>query len=276
MLINIIKEKAIEAINELYGITFSEKDFQVNTTKPEFEGDYTIVLFSLIKSLKMSPDALGNQLGEKLVADHADLFGNYNIIKGFLNLEIKPNVLLEMLNKHYQDPCFGKAPMNGQKVMVEYSSPNTNKPLHLGHLRNNFLGRSIAEILKANGYDVVKSCIVNDRGIHICKSMIAWIRYANGATPNSTHTKGDHFVGDYYVKFNEAYKQEVEDLVSTGMDKTTAEKEAPIMKETQQMLLDWEKGKPDVMELWRTMNGWVYAGFEVTYNRIGSDFAKTY
>ena len=276
MLINIIKEKAIEAINELYGITFSEKDFQVNTTKPEFEGDYTIVLFSLIKSLKMSPDALGNQLGEKLVADHADLFGNFNIIKGFLNLEIKPNVLLEMLNKHYQDPCFGKAPMNGQKVMVEYSSPNTNKPLHLGHLRNNFLGRSIAEILKANGYDVVKSCIVNDRGIHICKSMIAWIRYANGATPNSTHTKGDHFVGDYYVKFNEAYKQEVEDLVSTGMDKTTAEKEAPIMKETQQMLLDWEKGKPDVMELWRTMNGWVYAGFEVTYNRIGSDFAKTY
>jgi arginyl-tRNA synthetase len=276
MLIKIIKEKAIDAINELYGITFSEKDFQVNTTKPEFEGDYTIVLFSLIKSLKMSPDALGNQLGEKLVSDHADLFGNYNIIKGFLNLEIKPKVLLEMLNKHYQDPCFGKAPMNGQKVMVEYSSPNTNKPLHLGHLRNNFLGRSIAEILKANGYDVVKSCIVNDRGIHICKSMIAWIRYANGATPNSTHTKGDHFVGDYYVKFNEAYKQEVEDLVSNGMDKTTAEKEAPIMQETQQMLLDWEKGKPDVMELWRTMNGWVYAGFEVTYKRIGTDFAKTY
>ena len=276
MLINIIKEKAIEAINELYGMTFSEKDFQVNTTKPEFEGDYTIVLFSLIKSLRMTPDELGNQLGEKMVSDHADLFGNYNIIKGFLNLEIKPNILLEMLNKHYQDPCFGKAPMNGQKVMVEYSSPNTNKPLHLGHLRNNFLGRSIAEILKANGYDVVKSCIVNDRGIHICKSMIAWKRYANGATPNSTHTKGDHFVGDYYVKFNEAYKQEVEDLVSTGMDKTTAEKEAPIMKETQQMLLDWEKGKPDLMELWRTMNGWVYAGFEVTYKRIGSDFAKTY
>ena len=276
MLINIIKEKAIEAINELYGITFSEKDFQVSTTKPEFEGDYTIVLFSLIKSLRMSPDALGNQLGEKLVSDHADLFGGYNIIKGFLNLEIRPKILFEMLNKHYQDPCFGKAPMNGQKVMVEYSSPNTNKPLHLGHLRNNFLGRSIAEILKANGYEVVKSCIVNDRGIHICKSMIAWKRYANGATPNSTHTKGDHFVGDYYVKFNDAYKQEVEDLVSTGMDKATAEKEAPIMKETQQMLLDWEQGNPDVMELWRTMNGWVYAGFEVTYKRIGSDFAKTY
>lgn len=276
MLINIIKEKAIEAIKELYEITFSEKDFQVNTTKPEFEGDYTIVLFSLIKSLRMSPDTLGNQLGEKLVTDHADLFVCFNIIKGFLNLEINSKVLLEMLNKHYQDPCFGKAPMNGQKVMVEYSSPNTNKPLHLGHLRNNFLGRSIAEILKANGYEVVKSCIVNDRGIHICKSMIAWKRYANGATPNSTHTKGDHFVGDYYVKFNDAYKQEVEDLVSTGMDKATAEKEAPIMKETQQMLLDWEQGNLDVMELWRTMNGWVYAGFEVTYKRIGSDFEKTY
>jgi len=276
MLSKIIKEKAIEAIEALYGTTFGEKEFQVNTTKPEFKGDYTIVLFSLVKPLKLSPDALGNALGEKLVADHPALFGDFNIIKGFLNLEIKPDILLEMLNKHYQDPCFGKAPMNGKKVMVEYSSPNTNKPLHLGHLRNNFLGRSIAEVLKANGYEVVKSCIVNDRGIHICKSMIAWKRYANGATPSNTHTKGDHFVGDYYVKFNDAYKQEVEEMVAKGMDKVTAEKEAPIMKETQQMLLDWENGKPDVMELWREMNGWVYAGFEVTYKRIGSDFAKTY
>ncbi|MEY4628333.1 MAG: hypothetical protein RLZZ595_659 [Bacteroidota bacterium] len=276
MLSKIIKEKAIEAIEALYGTTFGEKEFQVNTTKPEFKGDYTIVLFSLVKPLKLSPDALGNALGEKLVADHPALFGDFNIIKGFLNLEIKPDILLEMLNKHYQDPCFGKAPMNGKKVMVEYSSPNTNKPLHLGHLRNNFLGRSIAEVLKANGYEVVKSCIVNDRGIHICKSMIAWKRYANGATPITTNTKGDHFVGDYYVKFNDAYKQEVEEMVAKGMDKAMAEKEAPIMKETQQMLLDWENGKPDVMELWREMNGWVYAGFEVTYKRIGSDFDKTY
>ena len=276
MLSKIIKEKAIEAIAALYGTTFGEKEFQVNTTKPEFKGDYTIVLFSLVKPLKLSPDALGNALGEKLVADYPALFGDFNIIKGFLNLEIKPDILLEMLNKHYQDPCFGKAPMNGKKVMVEYSSPNTNKPLHLGHLRNNFLGRSIAEVLKASGYEVVKSCIVNDRGIHICKSMIAWKRYANGATPSTTHTKGDHFVGDYYVKFNDAYKQEVEEMVAKGMDKATAEKEAPIMKETQQMLLDWENGKPEVMELWREMNGWVYAGFEVTYKRIGSDFAKTY
>jgi arginyl-tRNA synthetase len=181
-----------------------------------------------------------------------------------------------MLNKYYQDPCFGKAPLNGKKIMVEYSSPNTNKPLHLGHLRNNFLGRSIAEILKANGYDVFKTCIVNDRGIHICKSMIAWNRYGNQATPDSTGTKGDHFVGDYYVKFNDAYKLEVEQLMAEGMDKAAAEKEAPIMKEAQQMLLDWENGKPEVIELWKKMNQWVYAGFDVTYKRIGTDFAKTY
>jgi len=276
MLNNLIKEKAIEALNALYQITFTEKDFQVNTTKPEFKGDYTIVLFSLVKPLKLSPDVLGNQLGEKLIETYPDLFTSFNIIKGFLNLEINSSVLLGLLNKHHQDSCYGKASMNGKKVMVEYSSPNTNKPLHLGHLRNNFLGWSISEILKANGYDVIKSCIVNDRGIHICKSMIAWQRYANGATPASTKTKGDHFVGEYYVKFNDVYKKEVEELVASGMDKAQAEKEASIMKETQQMLLDWEKGEASVMKLWREMNGWVYEGFDVTYKRIGSDFAKTY
>jgi arginyl-tRNA synthetase len=166
--------------------------------------------------------------------------------------------------------------MNGKKIMVEYSSPNTNKPLHLGHLRNNFLGWSISEILKANGYDVIKSCIINDRGIHICKSMIAWLRYGNGETPSSKGMKGDHFVGDYYVKFNDAYKAEVEELVSKGLDKALAEKEAPIMKETQQMLLDWENGVKDVIDLWRKMNQWVYEGFEITYQKIGSDFHKTY
>ena len=276
MLNNLIKEKAIEALNAMYQTTFTEKDFQVNTTKPEFKGDYTIVLFSLVKPLKLSPDVLGNQLGQKLIEANPELFTSFNIIKGFLNLEINSSVLLGLLNKHHQDSCYGKASMNGKKVMVEYSSPNTNKPLHLGHLRNNFLGWSISEILKANGYDVIKSCIVNDRGIHICKSMIAWQRYANGATPASTKTKGDHFVGEYYVKFNDVYKKEVEELVASGMDKAQAEKEAPIMKETQQMLLDWEKGEASVMKLWREMNGWVYEGFDVTYKRIGSDFAKTY
>ena len=276
MLSKIIREKAIEAIESLHGIRFTERDFQVSPTKPEFEGDYTIVLFSLIKQLKSSPDTLGNALGNKMIADDPDFFDSFNIIKGFLNFTIKPAFLLDMLNKHYQDPCFGKAPLNGKKIMVEYSSPNTNKPLHLGHLRNNFLGRSIAEILKANGYDVFKTCIVNDRGIHICKSMIAWNRYGNQATPDSTGTKGDHFVGDYYVKFNDAYKLEVEQLIAEGMDKASAEKEAPIMKEAQQMLLDWENGKPEVIDLWKKMNQWVYAGFDVTYKRIGSDFAKTY
>ena len=276
MLNTIIREKAIIAVNKIYGITLSEKDFQVNPTKPEFEGDYTIVLFSLIKTLKTNPEHLGNILGEELVKEIPDLFVSYNIIKGFLNLTINPDYLIRILNAHYQDPCFGKAPMNGQKIMVEYSSPNTNKPLHLGHLRNNFLGRSIAEILKANGYDVVKTCIVNDRGIHICKSMIAWQRYANGATPETTGIKGDHFVGAYYVKFNDAFKTEVEQLTAGGMDKAKAEKEAPIMLEAQQMLLDWENGVPEIIALWKKMNTWVYAGFDVTYKRIGSDFAKTY
>ena len=276
MLSQLIKEKAIEAIEVLYQQVFSSKDFQVNPTKPEFSGDYTIVMFSLIKPLRISPDKLGNELGEYLIKNNNNLFTEYSIIKGFLNLTIHNSYLIKMLNVHYQDPCFGKAPINGKKIMVEYSSPNTNKPLHLGHLRNNFLGWSISEILKSNGYDVIKSCIVNDRGIHICKSMIAWQRYSGGATPSSTHLKGDHFVGDYYVKFNDAYKLEVEELLSKGVDKTTAEREAPIMKETQQMLLDWENGKEDVMSLWRTMNQWVYDGFEVTYKRIGSDFKKTY
>lgn len=276
MLNTIIREKAIIALNKIYGITLSEKDFQVNPTKPEFEGDYTIVLFSLIKTLKTNPEHLGNVLGEELVKEFPDLFVSFNIIKGFLNLTINPEYLIRVLNAHYQDPCFGKAPMNGQKIMVEYSSPNTNKPLHLGHLRNNFLGRSIAEILKANGYDVVKTCIVNDRGIHICKSMIAWLRYANGATPESTTMKGDHFVGSYYVKFNDAFKTEVEQLTAGGMDKAKAEKEAPIMLEAQQMLLDWENGVPEIISLWRKMNSWVYSGFDVTYKRIGSDFVKTY
>lgn len=276
MLADIIRSKTLGAIQNIYQIQLSEKDLQINLTKPEFEGDYTVVLFSLVKSLKLSPDELGNTIGKYLIDNESGLFESYNIIKGFLNLVVKSDFLLEMLQKHYQDPCFGKAPMNGKKIMVEYSSPNTNKPLHLGHLRNNFLGRSIAEILKANGYDVVKTCIVNDRGVHICKSMIAWKRYANGATPKSTNQKGDHFVGDYYVKFNDAYKAEVEELIQQGMSKTEAEKEAPIMKETQQMLIDWEEGKQEVMDLWRTMNQWVYEGFDVTYKTIGTDFEKTY
>jgi arginyl-tRNA synthetase len=275
-IISILQKNTIESLSAIYNQPFTDKDFQINQTKPEFEGDYTVVMFSLVKTVKLAPDVIGNQLGDHLVKNYPQFFSAYNIIKGFLNLTVADSYWQDLLSKNYNDICYGKKALNGKRVMVEYASPNTNKPLHLGHLRNIFLGWSVAEILKANGYEVVKSCIVNDRGIHICKSMIAWQLFANGATPQSTGIKGDHFVGDYYVKFNDVYKEQVAELIAAGKTKDEAEKEAPIMKATQQMLLDWEDGKPEVMELWRTMNGWVYAGFDVTYNSIGADFDKTY
>ena len=271
-----IQAAVINALSSSYNNSFSEKDFQINQTKPEFEGDYTVVLFSLVKSLKKSPDDIGNELGDALIKNHPSLFTGYNIIKGFLNFTIADEYWINLLHKNHKDICYGKQAMNGKKVMVEYSSPNTNKPLHLGHLRNNFLGWSVAEILKANGYDVLKSCIVNDRGIHICKSMIAWQLFANGATAESTNKKGDHFVGDYYVMFNDEYKKQIAELKEGGMSEADAEKNAPIMIATQQMLQDWEAGKPEVINLWKLMNSWVYAGFDITYKMIGSDFDKTY
>lgn len=275
-IVNRIKPLVVKALQNISGHAFKKTDLTVSSTKPEFEGDYTIVLFSFIKQLKKSPEQLGAELGDELLKNDPSFFKAYNVIKGFLNLTIDDSYWLEVLQSGYSNKQFGLSAANGQKVMVEYSSPNTNKPLHLGHLRNNFLGWSVAEILKAKGYEIIKSCIVNDRGIHICKSMIAWQLFANGATPESTNMKGDHFVGEYYVKFNDEYKKQVEELVAAGMTKELAEKEAPIMKGTQQMLLDWEEGKPEVIELWKTMNSWVYAGFDVTYKRIGSDFQKMY
>ncbi len=271
-----IKEAAVRSIESIYGVALNAEQIQVNATKPEFEGDYTVVLFAFVKQLKKSPDALGQELGAHIVAQNPSLFTGFNVIKGFLNLVVANQFWLDFIDAQKNNQQYGIQPANGKKVMVEYSSPNTNKPLHLGHLRNNFLGWSIAEILKTNGYEVAKTCIVNDRGIHICKSMIAWQLFGHGATPASTGMKGDHFVGDYYVKFNDAYKAEVAALVASGMEQEHAEKAAPIMKETQQMLLDWEAGKPEVMELWRNMNGWVYEGFDTTYKKIGSDFDKTY
>jgi arginyl-tRNA synthetase len=273
---HLIKEAVLKSLEEVYQEAFSAKDFQVNQTKPEFEGDYTVVLFSLVKKLKKSPDTLGIELGTCLVTNNPGLFAGFNIIKGFLNLVITDVHWLSILNDEFDNAHFGRAEKNNQTVAIEYSSPNTNKPLHLGHLRNNFLGWSIAEIFKANGFDVAKTCIVNDRGIHICKSMIAWQLFANGATPFTTNTKGDHFVGDYYVKFNDEYKKQVEILLLEGWDKPAAEKEAPIMKATQEMLVKWEEGDPQVRDLWKTMNGWVYTGFDETYKRIGSDFNKIY
>ena len=271
-----IKPLIVTELKNLYKQDFREPDLTISSTKPEFEGDYTLVLFSFVKQLKKSPEQLGNEIGEALLKANPHIFTAYNVIKGFLNLTISDTYWLGFLQSNFSNTKFGNQPANGRKVMVEYSSPNTNKPIHLGHLRNNFLGWSVAQILKESGYETIKSCIVNDRGIHICKSMISWQLFANGATPQSTNTKGDHFVGEYYVKFNDEYKKQVEELIAGGMKKEEAEKEAPIMKGTQQMLFDWEAGKPDVIELWKKMNGWVYEGFDVTYKRIGSDFAKMY
>ena len=271
-----IQQAVIKSLSDLYSLSFAATDFQVNQTKDEFDGDYTVVLFSLLKKTGKSPAILGEELGRALVKDHTELFTGFNIIKGFLNLAIADSFWINLLQENFLKEEYGMLAANGQKIMVEYSSPNTNKPLHLGHLRNNFLGWSVAEILKANGYEVIKSCIVNDRGIHICKSMIAWEMFGNNETPQTTNAKGDHFVGDYYVKFNDEYKKQVQELTDAGKSKDDAEKEAPVMKQAQQMLFDWEAGKPEVMELWKKMNAWVYDGFAETYKKIGSDFDKTY
>lgn len=271
-----IKKAAGEVLEKNFGVSPSQVDIQVNETKPEFDGDYTVVLFPLIKLLGKAPEPLGKELGEAMIKNHPELVASFSIIRGFLNLTVKTECWLQFLHKQHSNKQYGLQKANGKRVMVEYSSPNTNKPLHLGHLRNNFLGWSIAEILKANGFDVVKTCIVNDRGIHICKSMIAWQLFSGGATPQSSGIKGDHFVGDYYVKFNEEYKRQVDMLVKEGLKKEEAEKKAPIMKAAQQMLQDWEAGRPDVIALWKQMNQWVYEGFSETYQRIGSDFEKIY
>ena len=384
-LVSIIQEAVSRQFEKLYKINVSSSEILVNETKPEFEGDYTIVLFSQVKALKKSPEALGQELGINLIQENADLFEKFNVIKGFLNLTLSEFFWLQFLQKEFNNVNYGRKEKNGNRVMIEYSSPNTNKPLHLGHLRNNFLGWSIAEIFKANGDDVIKTCIVNDRGIHICKSMLAWQLFAKDATPESTNTKGDHFVGNYYVKFNnELSKQskpilnqienkdfsqfdeneqkrlqkhsEAKDKLQTLLTKSiealdtnaiekidpniktliedakycrtkwksvlkvfdgaeydncdSKEKEAKqkqlhkllkpvtlleekiedenaeikeiaqnkteLMKATQQMLLDWEAGKPEIIDLWKRMNSWVYAGFDETYERIGSDFNKIY
>jgi arginyl-tRNA synthetase len=271
-----IRTATSRALSQLYQYDQAAGNILVNETKPEFEGDYTVVLFAFLKPLRKSADALGSELGQALLDGNPGLFSAFNVIKGFLNLTIADSYWTNFLHREYDNQAFGRQPRLGKTVMIEYSSPNTNKPLHLGHLRNNFLGWSIAEIYKASGYDIVKTCIANDRGIHICKSMIAWQRFAGGATPESTGMKGDHLVGDYYVLFGAELKKEVAELTAEGMDKDTAEKEAPIMKAAQQCLVDWEAGKPDTIALWKKMNSWVYAGFDETYRRIGSDFDKIY
>ncbi len=274
-LIQNLKQATANAIQAIYQVQIKSEQVLVNATKPEIEGDYTIVLFAFVKQLGKSPDELGNALGEAVKASMPGIITDFNIVKGFLNFTISDQFWLDYIQSADTNQLITPT-AHPRKIMVEYSSPNTNKPLHLGHLRNNFLGWSIAEILKLQGNEVVKTCIVNDRGIHICKSMIAWQLFANGATPEKTGQKGDHFVGDYYVKYNDAYKAEVEQLIASGLSKEEAEKEAPIQKAAQAMLLKWEQGDAETIDLWKRMNTWVYAGFDVTYKKIGSDFFKTY
>ena len=274
-LTNKLKESTAHCIQQLYGVQIQPEQVLVNATKPEFEGDYTIVLFAFVKQLGKSPEILGNELGAAMITELKGVITQFNIVKGFLNFSISNEFWFEYI-KNASPENLLLANHTPKKIMVEYSSPNTNKPLHLGHLRNNFLGWSIAEILKLQGNEVVKTCIVNDRGIHICKSMIAWQLFANGATPADTNQKGDHFVGDYYVKYNDAYKAQVAELAAGGMSQDQAEKEAPIQKGAQEMLLKWEQGDAETMELWKRMNSWVYEGFDATYQKIGSDFVKTY
>lgn len=271
-----IKHAAEDALKHLYPDTpVNLASIQINQVKPEFTGDYTVVLFPFVKLLRQKPDVIGRQLGDYLL-EKTSLFASYEIVSGFLNLTIKDAYWVSFLMNHFTDTLFGQKCKADCRVMVEYSSPNTNKPLHFGHMRNIFLGAAVAEILKANGKQVVKANLINDRGIHICKSMIAWMDYANGATPESADVKGDHLVGDYYVKFNDVYKKQVADLIAGGMDEKAAEKEAPIMKAAQELLRKWEAGDKEVRDLWQMMNGWVYKGFDESYKKLGVSFDKMY
>ena len=274
---NIISSAVAEALKSLYGADVDAAAIVPQTTKKEFEGNLTIVVFPFLKMSKKAPEATAQEIGDYLVAN-CEAVKTFNVIKGFLNITIEPKFWLGVL-KHIEDTAdygFKKADDSSQLVMIEYSSPNTNKPLHLGHVRNNLLGYSLSRIMAANGYKVVKTNIVNDRGIHICKSMLAWQKWGNGATPESTGKKGDHLIGDFYVEFDKHYKAEVKELEAKGMSKEEAEATSPLMQEAREMLRKWESGDEEVRSLWRTMNSWVYAGFDETYKRLGVDFDKIY
>ena len=270
-----IQTKAAEAIKSLYGADVEQGSLQVQVTRKEFEGDYTLVVFPLLKVSHSSPENTGKAIGEWLRENVSEIAG-YNCVKGFLNISFSPLYWNELFNDILSDNDFGQLPSTGQNIMVEFSSPNTNKPLHLGHIRNNLLGDSVSRLLKACGNNVMKVTLVNDRGVHICKSMLAWLKAGNGITPENSGKKGDHLVGDCYVAFNDIYKKEVDELVAGGMTKDQAEKEAPSLKEAHEMLVKWEEGDKEVRELWKTMNGWVMDGFDKTYRELGISFDKTY
>ena len=277
-----IEEKLIEgvqaAVKSLYGFEAPAQQVQLQKTRDEFEGHLTVVVFPFVKAARKSPEMVGEEIGKYLVENAGDVVAKYNVVKGFLNLVISDAPWIDLLNQVNADPQFGFQPVTDKSplVMIEYSSPNTNKPLHLGHVRNNLLGSALARIVEANGNKVVKTNIVNDRGIHICKSMLAWLKWGNGETPESSGKKGDHLIGDYYVAFDKHYREEVKQLVAQGMDEETAKQEAPLIKEAHEMLVKWERNDSEVRALWRKMNEWVYAGFDETYKMMGVSFDKIY
>ena len=282
---SIISNSVIEAVKALYGQEVAPKMVQIQKTKQEFEGNLTLVVFPFLKISKKKPEDTAQEIGQYL-QDNCSAVATFNVVKGFLNLVIAQSAWLQLLADIDADAKYGerKADENSPLVMIEYSSPNTNKPLHLGHVRNNLLGWSLAKIMEANGNKVVKTNIVNDRGIHICKSMLAWLKYGNGETPETSGKKGDHLIGDYYVAFDKHYREEVKQLtakyVAEGMDTEEAEKkakeEAPLIKEAHEMLVKWEQNDPEVRALWEKMNNWVYAGFDETYKALGVGFDKIY
>lgn len=271
-----LTQQVLEAVKACYGVELTEKDVQLQETRKEFAGDLTVVVFPFTRYSRKSPEETAKELGEYLKQNIEEV-ETYNVIKGFLNVVISSAYWIEVLNDVAKEEKYGYAKEpSGKTYMIEYSSPNTNKPLHLGHIRNNFLGWSVSEIQKANGHNVIMVNLVNDRGIHICKSMIAWEKFANGATPESTGTKGDHFVGDYYVRFDKEYKAQIKELMEQGKTEEEAKKEAPILLEAQEMLRKWEAGDEKVVSLWRTMNDWVLKGFDETYKMMGILFDKVY
>lgn len=269
-----IASKASEAFKALYSADVDASSLQVQITRREFEGDYTLVMFPLLRVTKSSPEASGEAVGGWL-AENVEEISGYNVVKGFLNITLSDKFWNKVLAETALHPG-APLPSTGKNIMVEFSSPNTNKPLHLGHIRNNLLGDSVSKLLAACGNNVITATLVNDRGIHICKSMLAWLKTGNGETPESSGKKGDHLVGDCYVAFNDIYKAEVDSLMAGGMSEEDAKKEAPCLKEAREMLVKWEQGDPEVRDLWKTMNGWVLKGFDETYRSLGIRFDKTY
>ena len=271
-------EAVLQIVEELYGQQVPEKMVQLQQTRPEFEGQVTLVVFPFTKMSHKAPEQTAQEIGEALVQKLPEVVSRYNAVKGFLNLSISSQQWIALLGEICDNPRFGFTPVTEDSplVMIEYSSPNTNKPLHLGHVRNNLLGWALAKVMEANGNKVVKTNIVNDRGIHICKSMLAWLKWGNGETPESSGKKGDHLIGDYYVAFDKHYREEVKQLVAQGMDEEQAKQEAPLIKEAHAMLVKWEQNDPEVRALWRKMNEWVYAGFDETYKALGVSFDKIY